>query len=216
MKERDKMKEFKECKEFEHLLFLDDSEMTDEERRVVGEHVLACGECNARRNQFLGFRESMQVGVIGSVSEQEYQEMENNVFAEIHKTRKSRITPIRMVRWFSAVAATLLVMLFIGEQTYTIRKIARLENRLASIDYSGKTDLVDRWTILESREIFVRNFRAEYGKEITDKITGPFSFHPYYKSGEWLDKFREEGYMYKRIPQKINPFSHTAFIVKTK
>jgi hypothetical protein len=150
------------------------------------------------------------------IDDQHLDNMELSVMASIRQERRPRLNGIRILRWTSVVAASLLLMLFIGEQSYTVSKITRLEERLAGIDYTRNPELIDRLTILESREIIAKSLRAAYGKQLIGRPSTPFSFSAFAESKAWIDSLRQGGYFERYIPQRTNPFLHTAFIVKTK
>jgi hypothetical protein len=199
------------CDIIEPLIYLTDDELNQAEQQQLQEHLKNCSRCSEIRVQVLKNRNLLLVTPDSS----------ELVFPDFpDQTRQSAVSGrtlehpailklFRWVGWSSAVAACLLLILFLGEQAQTVRKIAALEENLAGIIYTDAPGMVDRWALKESVNLL---------KEANGQIRPtPFNMarinrnHFTLKSGQQTD--------YRRYRTRIltrHPFFYNAFIIQSQ
>ncbi len=208
----------KTCTEIEFLMYLTPDELSDQEKVLVEEHLAECADCAKIRMNFLDNR-NILIGDRDSegVQDPDFNRMEELVMRRIVPVR-TKVSPVlAILRWTSTVAAALFLILFLGEQAHSVRKIARLEQTLADIQYPETPGLVDRWAIRESHQITLGALRKS--GLIHDSITsvGPFRLAFAKNQLAQLEILRMKNKINRTYPYKTgHPFRNTAFIIKTK
>ncbi len=143
------------CHIIEPLIYLTDDELSQSEQEQLQEHLASCSRCREIRAQFLRNRNLLleapdsTPAIFPDIITQ-LQQHTRRVSVLQHPVREKLL---RWVGWSSAVAAGLLLVLFLGEQAQTVRKIAALEKNLAGIIYTDAPSLVDRWALKESAHL---------------------------------------------------------------
>lgn len=144
------------CNSVETLLYLTDDELSQVEHERLQEHLTICSRCREIRTQVVGNRgllledpDSSPVIFPDFITQVQQHAGRRPLLR--HPVRQKML---RWVGWPSAVAAGLLLILFLGEQAQTVRKITTLEKNLAGIICTEAPRLVDRWALKESARLF--------------------------------------------------------------
>jgi len=143
------------CQIIESLIYLTDDELSQSEHDQLQEHLAGCSPCRDIRAQVLRNRSLLLEASDSSLvafpdfSAQAQQLARPGRILE-HPVKQKLF---RWVGWSSAVAAGMLLILFLGEQAQTVRKIATLEKNLAGIIYTDAPSMVDRWALKESTHL---------------------------------------------------------------
>lgn len=143
------------CLIIEPLVYLTDDELSQTEHDQLQEHLANCSRCREIRAEVLRNRSLLL----------EAPDCSPVAFPDFTARTQQFIRPgrimehpvkqklLRWVGWSSAVAAGMLLILFLGEQAQTVRKIAALEKNLAGIIYTDASSMVDRWALKESAHL---------------------------------------------------------------
>ncbi|HBB92790.1 MAG TPA: hypothetical protein DC042_14020 [Bacteroidales bacterium] len=208
----------KKCTEIEILMYLTPDELSDQDKVLVDGHLTSCEECAKKRMRFLANRNILVAGKVSeAVQGQDFIRLEELVMSQIVPAVKKASPVLGLLRWTSTVAAGLLLILFLGEQAHSVRKIVRLEQTFADIEYPETPGLVDRWAIRESHQVMLAELKRS--GLIHDSITsvGPFRLAFARKQLTELETRLIKNKINRVYPDRsISPFRNTAFIIKTK
>jgi len=143
------------CVTIESLIYLTDDELSQKEHDQLQEHLANCIRCREIRAQVLRNRDLLlEVPDSSPVAFPDFAAQAQQVTRPgtmLEHPVKQKL--LRRVGWSSAVAAGLLLILFLGEQAQTVRKIAALEKNLAGIIYTDASSMFDRWALKESAHL---------------------------------------------------------------
>lgn len=143
------------CQAIEHLLYLTEDEIQSQELLLLNAHCSNCPECSKIRKDFLTIR---QLTLQSKQTLTDYPDFREAIeilidqspgaLATDHLYTTNQIwrTALSFIRYVSGIAAIALIFLFASEQTITVRKINRLENRIQSTNPSERPGLVARIT----------------------------------------------------------------------
>ncbi len=208
----------KTCTEIEFLMYLTPDELTDQEEMLVEKHLAECEDCAKIRMNFLDNRNILiGDGASTEVQNQDFNKLEELVMRRIVHVRTKASPVLAILRWTSTVAAGLFLILFLGEQAHSVRKIVRLEQTFANIEYPETPGLVDRWAIRESHQVMLTELKRS--GLIHDSITsvGPFRLAFARKQLTELETRLIKNKINRIYPDRsVSPFRNTAFIIKTK
>jgi hypothetical protein len=144
------------CKNIDHLLYLTDDEIDSHETLLLSNHIESCSRCKKIHEDFLSTRQAAirfkqalpdNPDLVRSIEDR----LSSGIIRESAKIVKT-INPVWQktiiaIRYISGVAAALLLILFISEQTLSVRKISMLENRIHTTVNPSMPGLLDRITI---------------------------------------------------------------------
>lgn len=143
------------CKQ-SRLTCLTDEELSRSEAEVLRKHLAGCEACRTERESVL----SMRKMILDEISAETagLTGWNENIAAGLNlqndvPPKPLTVKSLLVARWISAIAAGLLVLIFIGEQARSVQKISALEERMAAIDYSDTPGIIDQWTIYRSGSI---------------------------------------------------------------
>jgi hypothetical protein len=143
------------CLIIESLIYLTDDELSQAEFDQLQEHLAICSRCREIRVHVLRNRDLLlEVPDSTPVAFPDFSAQAHQftqVGRKLEHPAKQKL--LRWVGWSSAVAAGLLLILFLGEQAQTVRKIAILEKNMAGIIYTDTPRWVDRWALKESAHL---------------------------------------------------------------
>lgn len=129
------------CGDYEHLLYLTTDEMDRKEQLFLSGHLLTCGKCRDIHETFLNTRRAIILtGPVADIPQFEIQ-------AGFSPTYAVRTRILRIATLVSGIAAILLIGLFIWEQSVSVYKISRLENRMQSVVASTLPGMIDKMTV---------------------------------------------------------------------
>jgi hypothetical protein len=148
------MKNSQACNEIDQLIYLTDDEMSPQEIEVLAKHLATCNSCLKTRAHFLSTRQK----VVKIIVDQVYPDFTASMVFTPGLTAPSVLPKtinndtgwqktLRVASYVSGIAAAVLIMLFIWEQSVSVYKISKLETRIQSIQSSSKTGIIDRLTI---------------------------------------------------------------------
>jgi len=149
------------CSEMDYLLYLTDDEMNSQELTFLSNHLRICPRCKKTHEEFLAAR-LVTVNFNGPIpacpdftSSTEKRIITGQAIADVNPAKP--INPIwqktaSIVRYASSIAAIFLLVLFVWEQTLSVKKISALENRIQSTIHSSDTGHTDRINL--ARNIF--------------------------------------------------------------
>ncbi len=144
------------CKQ-SRLTCLTDEELSRSEAEVLRKHLAGCEACRTERESVLSMRKMILDEI--SADTAGLTGWNEDIAAGLNLQNAALPKPpavksLLVARWISAIAAGLLVLIFIGEQARSVQKISALEERMAAIDYSNTPGIIDQWTIYRSGSIF--------------------------------------------------------------
>ncbi|MCX6226658.1 MAG: hypothetical protein NTV01_18240 [Bacteroidia bacterium] len=154
------------CNDVKNLIYLTEDEINPEEELLLSAHLASCSSCNEAREDFRAARaKTVQL----KYEMPEYPDFKESTELLI-KSHASLIRgtsvknqfwqrTVMIARYASGIAAVFFLVLFISEQTISVHKISRLENRIQSTVNPSSPGLIDRLTL--ARSVFT-------GKEWTD------------------------------------------------
>ena len=167
-----------ECEKIDHLIYLTEDELDHGQSTVLNDHLRNCSSCNRKREDF---HESRQIILTLNSNSPVCPDiiLPRNLPPQIG--RKSPINKILVVvRYASTIAAAVLLLLFVSEQTVAVRKIAMLENRIQSTANHSPIGFTDRITL--ARKVFSE-------KQFTD-LAGKFNIKPMELNAQYLLQFK--------------------------
>ncbi len=129
------------CDNIEHLLYLTNDEMDQNEQHLLTDHLLSCSSCREAHETFLNNRRA----VILANPVADYPDFEIRTGANPNFTASTKI--LRMATLVSGIAAALLIGLFIWEQSVSVVKISHLETHIQSVKASSLPALIDKMTV---------------------------------------------------------------------
>jgi hypothetical protein len=167
-----------ECQKIDHLIYLTEDELDNEQSSVLNDHLRNCSSCNRKRE---AFQEARQVILTLNTNSPLCPDIiiPKNLPAQI--VRKSPINKILLVvRYTSTIAAAVLLFLFVSEQMVSVRKIAMLENRIQSTKNHSPIGFTERIAL-------ARNILSE--KQFTD-LAGKLKIKPMELNAKELLQFK--------------------------
>lgn len=135
--------------------------MNSQESTSLSDHLRICSRCKKTHEEFLATRRATvnfnaPIPVCPDFTNST--EMRIITGPTISKANPAKpITPmwqktVSIIRYASSIAAIFLLILFVWEQTLSVRKISALENRIQSTIHPSATGLMDRMTL--ARNVF--------------------------------------------------------------
>lgn len=144
------------CNKTDHLIYLTDDEMDPQEILLLSKHIESCSSCKKLRDDILITRRSA-VNLQAALPDYPDFASSAGIFIQTGHTRHLN-TPVvlfhpgwhkalSIIRYASGIAALFLLVLFLWEQTTSVYKISKLENRVQTTTFLPETGLIDRITI---------------------------------------------------------------------
>ena len=115
------------CENIEHLIYLNQDELDTQESDLLSQHLESCATCKEKHENFLAVRGN----ILASEKVLEYPDFTKTFAASQAHQKWNKIVSI--ARYATGIAAALLIVLFIWEQSTSVYKISRLETRIQAI-----------------------------------------------------------------------------------
>ena len=142
------------CRQVNPMLYLKRDEMNDAEMSVLYTHLHACDKCSRIRDTVEKTIHLLRPpDDLTWHEEKELIDIKTIMGSETKSKRQTKPTLKVLAGRISNVAAVLLIMLFIAEQSFSVQKILRLEKRFTQISHDEKTRTIDRITLYQSKAL---------------------------------------------------------------
>lgn len=147
------------CRNINRLVYLTDDEMSPQESLLLTRHLETCSSCKKEHDAFLSARAQsllsrQPVPVYPDFTASTGKILKTGPSSPEGKTIKLTAAgwnrTFQLVRYVSAIASVVLLILFLWEQTVTVQKISSLEHRVQSTINPLSPGLIDRITLARS------------------------------------------------------------------